>query len=135
MASRFREASFRAIKDYFRNAVQELNSVEGLRGRFTDLGENSFGCVVVNRGLGRGTAHVTVYCGRGRHFFSDIYFSFSENAPENTANGGFQIESDEYDLFLRPMMGLTGNGGRLTPEAAAASFWTEFLQKAGVSHA
>jgi hypothetical protein len=108
--------------------------VEGLRGRFSDLGDTSFGCVVVNRSLGRGTAHLTVHCGRGRNFFSDIYYSFSENAAENTANGGFNIESDEYELFLHPMMGISGNGGRMTPEGAAAVLWTEFLQQAGVSH-
>lgn len=133
--SDYRQAAFVTIKGYFRNALAELESVEGLRGRFNDLGETAFGCVVVNRGLGRGTAHLTVHCGRGRHFFSDIYYSFVENAAENTANGGFSVESDEYELFLRPMMGLSGNGGRLTPEAAAASLWTEFLQQAGVSHA
>lgn len=133
--SDYRDAAFRTIKGYFQNALAELEAVEGLRGRFTDLGETSFGCVVVNRDLGRGTAHLTVHLGRNRHFFSDIYYSFSENAAENTANGGFSIESDEYELFLRPMMGLSGNGGRLTPETAAASLWTEFLQQAGVSHA
>jgi hypothetical protein len=112
--------------------LRELDSVESLRGRFTDLGDTSFGCVVVNRSLGRGTAHLTVHCGRGRNLFSDIYYSFSENAAENTANGGFQIESDEYELFLRPMMGIAATSGRFSPEAAAEALWTEFLQHAGV---
>lgn len=131
--SDYREAAFLTIKDYFRNALRELESVEGLRGRFTDLGDTSFGCVVVNRGLGRGTAHLTVHCGRGRSFFSDIYYSFTENAAENTANGGFHVDADEYELFLRPMMGLSGNEGRLTSEAAAEALWSDFLQQAGVS--
>jgi hypothetical protein len=65
---------------------------------------------------------------------SDIYYSFEENAAENTANGGFQIEADEYELFLRPMMGITHNDGALSPQAAAEALWTELLQQAGVTY-
>ena len=132
--SDYRDAAFETIKGYFRSAVQELDLVDGLRGRFTDYGDTSFGCVVVNRSLGRGTAHLTVHCGRGRHSFSDIYYSFEENAAENTANGGFQIEADEYELFLRPMMGITHNDGALSHQAAAEALWTELLQQAGVTY-
>lgn len=132
--SDFRDAAFRIIKDYFGNAVRELDTVEGLRGRFADYGDTSFGCVVVNSGLGRGTAHLTVHCGRGRHSFSDIYYSFEEKAAENTANGGFSIEADEYELFLRPMMNFTRDDGRLTAESAAERLWGELLQQAGIAY-
>lgn len=130
----YRENAFKVIKSYFQSAVQELNSVEGLRGRFTDLSETSFGCVIVNRGLGRGTAHLTVHGGRGRHGFGDIYYSFSEDAAENTANGWFNVEADEYELHLKASMTLTRDERSMTPEAAAEALWTEILQQAGISY-
>ncbi|PJK27378.1 toll/interleukin-1 receptor domain-containing protein [Minwuia thermotolerans] len=130
----FRENAFKTIKAYFQSAVQELNSVEGLRGRFTNLSETSFGCVIVNRGLGRGTAHLTVHGGRGQHGFGDIYYSFSENAAENTANGWFNVEADEYELHLKASITLTHNERSMSPEAAAEALWTEILQQAGISY-
>ncbi|TDL74113.1 toll/interleukin-1 receptor domain-containing protein [Palleronia sediminis] len=130
----YREAAFKAIKSYFQSAVQELNSVEGLRGRFTDLSETSFGCVIVNRGLGRGTAHLTVHGGRGKHHFGDVYYSFSEDAAENTANGWFSVEADEYELHLKGSIGFSHNERRMNPETAAETLWAEVLQQAGISY-
>ncbi len=130
----YREGAFQVIKSYFQSAVQELSTVEGLRGRFTDLSETSFGCVIVNRGLGRGTAHLTVHGGRGRHGFGDIYYSFSEDTAENTANGWFNVEADEYELQLKASMTLTHDERSMSPEATAEALWTEVLSQAGISY-
>ena len=66
-----------------------------------------------------------------------VYFSYSftENAPPNTANGMFTIEADEYELYLSSLMMSFGDRHRerLTPETAAEHIWEEFLQQAGVS--
>jgi len=67
--------------------------------------------------------------------FSNIYYSFQENAPPNTANGGFTIESDDYELFLKSgSFGFETKDERLTPEQASALLWTNFLAQAGVSY-
>ncbi|MEE4538277.1 MAG: toll/interleukin-1 receptor domain-containing protein [Erythrobacter sp.] len=131
----YRERSYAAIKSYFQSAIQELDSVEGLRGRFTDYSDTSFGCVIVNRGLGLGTAHLTVHRGRGTHSFGDIYYSFSEDAADNTANGWFNIEADEYELHLKASMGLAHDERSMTPETAAETLWAEVLEQAGISYA
>lgn len=130
----YRENAFKTIKSYFQSAIEELDSVEGLRGRFTDLSETSFGCVIVNRGLGRGTAHLTVHGGRGKHALGDIYYSFSEDAAENTANGWFNVTADEYELHLKASMSFTHDERSMSPEAAAEALWTEILQQAGISY-
>jgi hypothetical protein len=67
----------------------------------------------------------------------DIIYSFSENSEANTANGWFNVESDEYDLFLRvsPFHGLSGDEKQVSPETAARLLWEEFLSQAGVSYA
>ncbi|MGH8651500.1 MAG: hypothetical protein ACREYE_04660 [Gammaproteobacteria bacterium] len=130
--SDFRNEAFNAIYSYFQAAIAEIDSIEGIRGRFVSIAPQSFGCTVVNRGMDRGTAHITVYTRSGNMGFGDIYYSFSENASPNTANGGYNIESDEYDLFLTSGPFEFGEPEkRLSPEQAAERLWTKFLEQAG----
>ncbi|MGE0666117.1 MAG: toll/interleukin-1 receptor domain-containing protein, partial [Sphingomonadales bacterium] len=134
--SEFREAAFAAIKDYFRNAIDEINSVDGLRGRFVDLGATCFGGTVVNGSRQNGTAHITVHCRNARFALGDIYYSFSENAAENTANGGFDVSSDEYEQFLIVTISMFGgHPDRLNPEQAAEHLWNQYIEQAGIIHA
>jgi hypothetical protein len=133
--SDYREKAFEEIRQYFESAVAELNDVEGLRGRFSEIGPQSFTCTVVNRAVDRGTAHITVHASRGNAGMGDIYYSFTESAPANTSNGGFSVESDEYELFLQPwMFTASSDDERLTPNGAAELLWSEFIQQAGVSY-
>lgn len=134
--SEFRETAFATICDYFQQQIAEIDTVSDLRGRFVPRGPSSFGCTVVNRGreFNRGTAHITVHCKNGGFGLGDIYYSFSENADPNSANGMFHIESDEYEMYLSSMMSFFGSGReRLTPEEAAEHLWADFIEKAGVS--
>lgn len=133
--SDFRTAAFQTIRTYFERAITEIDQIDGLRARYLSTGPLSFTCTLISRATGRGTAHITVHGRSGGVGFGDIYYSFSENAPANTANGGFSIESDDYDLFLKSgPFGFGGEEQRLTPEQAAGQLWINFLDQAGVSH-
>jgi hypothetical protein len=133
--SEFREQAFATIRAYFESSAAEINTIEDLRGRFVSHPPTSFGCTIVNRSRSRGTAHITVHSVSGGIGLGDIYYSFAENAQPNTANGGFNVEADEYELYLTAMMmGFSGDHDRLTPEGAAELLWAEFLQQAGVSY-
>lgn len=132
----YRDAAFAAIKDYFRRAISEIDAVDGLRGRFVDRGANSFSSTVVNRSRQSGTAHITVHCRNAGFALGDIYFSFNENAADNTANGGFNVSSDEYEQFLVVTMMMFGNEPeRLNPDQAAEYLWNQFIEQAGITHA
>lgn len=133
--SEFRETAFAAIRDYFQQQIARIDAVNDLRGRFVLNGPSSFGCTIVNRALrwGNSTAHITVQCGNSSIGFGDISYSFSENPAPNSANGYFQIEADKYELYLRDVMSFNNDQKRLTPEDAAISLWTDFIQKAGIS--
>ena len=134
--SDFREAAFGVIRDYFERAVAEIEAIEDLRGRFVSLSAISFTCTIVNRAREHGTGHITVHGRREKVGFGDISYSFSENAPPNTANGMFTIEADEYELYLSSMMmGIGQHEEKLSPETAAEQLWEEFLQQAGVTSA
>ena len=133
--SEFRETAFATIRNYFQQQIAEINTDSKLRGRFVSRGPSSFGSTIVNRAreLNRGTAHITVHCKNGGLGLGDIYYSFSENADPNSANGIFNIESDEYEMYLSGMMPFGSARERLTPEEAAECLWADFIGKAGVS--
>ena len=131
----FRDAAFATIRDYFRRAAEEIDSIEGLRSRFVDGGATSFGTTVVNGSHRNGTAHITVHCRNSQVALGDIYYSFSENAGANTANGGFNVSADDYEQFLIQTMNIFGKADeRLTPERAAEVLWNEFIGNAGISY-
>lgn len=133
--SDFREAAFNAIRNYFEASINEIDAIDNLRGRYAATGPFTFTCTIINRGRDRGVAHITVHGRNGDFGLADIYYSFSENAPPNSAHGGFTIEADEFDLFLRPSMSVFEQGGdKLSPQAAATKLWVQFLERAGVAY-
>jgi len=134
--SDFRDAAFATIKNYFHRATSEINTIDGLRGRFIDKGIASFGCTVINKGRQQGTSHITVHCRNSSFVLGDIYFSYEENAADNSANGGLNVSSDEYEQFLEPaMMMLGGEPERMNAEEASEYLWNSFIEQAGIAHA
>lgn len=133
--SDFRDKAFAIIRDYFEKAIIEIDDIEGLRGRFVDVSPAAFGCTIVNKSRDHGTAHITVHRRSRSVGFGDISYSFSENAPANTSNGSFNIEADEYELYLSGItFGFSGEDKRITPEEAAEQLWMDFLEQAGITY-
>lgn len=131
--SEFRESAFSAMKEYFRKATSEIDAIEGIRGRFADRNPTSFGCTVINQARRPGAAYITVHCSAGGFGLGDIYFSFAENAAENSANGGYRVSADEYEMYLSVAMPMYGNEpDRLTSEQAAEHLWNRFIEQAGI---
>ena len=134
--SEFRDKAFLTIKTYFQQKVLEINSVNGLRSRFVDQNATSFGATIVNSGFQDRTAHITVHCRSSGFVFGDIYFSFDKNAPENSANGWFNISTNDYEQFLAATMPLFGTDlGLLNPDQAAEYLWNQFIKQAGIDYA
>ena len=134
--TKFADNAFATIREHFEGATAEINTIDDLRGRLVAYSPTSFGCTVVNRARARGTAQITVHRRQDNLGFGDIFYSFAENAPPNTANGGFFVEADEYELYLRPLwMDFTNENEELTPRDAAARLWDKFLEQAGLTYA
>jgi hypothetical protein len=134
----FRGESFDAISEYFRKSIDEINTIDGLRGRFEQLSSRGFTATILNRNVrGReGMAHITVRAGTAaRGFGGDISYSFQENAPEHTSNGWFSIESDDYRLFLK-LNAFSGDDERRIwlPQEAASRLWDDFIAQAGITY-
>jgi hypothetical protein len=133
----FRRLAFDVIRDFFEKSCEEIDAVEGLRGRYESMGPSAFTCTLVNRMMkprNDGTAHITVRVG-SHSMLGDISWTFSSHASENTANGGFTIASDDYHLFLRAdFYSAAAEKREWTPEEAANRLWQDFIEQAGISY-
>jgi hypothetical protein len=67
-------------------------------------------------------------------FLGDIYFSTSENASPNSANGSFDIESDNYELHLKPSL-FVEELNPVDAEGAALFMWRKLLKQAEIDYA
>jgi hypothetical protein len=132
----FRGEAFEVIRDFFEKSCAEMEGIDGIRGRYKSLGPNAFTCTVINRLIksGReGTAHITVRHSSER-FFGDIYWSFTANASDNTSNGGFSVQADDYHQYLSGNFMTGGDDKReWLPNEAANYLWQEFIGQAGIS--
>lgn len=133
--NKFREMALNVIRNYFHNGIKEIDAMDNLEGQLRSLSPTSFTCTIINnRKRVTPPAHITIHGGGGYMTLGDIYYSFSENAPTNSANGWFTIQSDDYNLFLyHTSMWPMNPDDRLTPEAAAEQLWVNYLENAEIS--
>ena len=130
----FRNESYQIIRDYFQSAIDESNAIDGIRGRFREISANSFTCTILNQLRQRGRAHITVHAVGNRSGIGEMSYSFTENAGAHTANGWFEIESDEYDLFLKQHgFSAMASDQRISQQSAAELLWEEFVSQAGIT--
>lgn len=130
----FRDRAFRDISDYFQQASEEINGIENIKAKFTVISATSFTCTVVNRARDRGVAHITVHAGFRRHSFGDITYTFQERGDPGTSNGWFQIEADDYELYLKHNGMMRDGNTKLSPSQAALTLWEEFVEQAGITY-
>ncbi|MDD3183147.1 MAG: toll/interleukin-1 receptor domain-containing protein [Alphaproteobacteria bacterium] len=133
--SDFLNQAFKTIRDFFNSSISEINGIEGIKARFVDIAPFSFTCTILNQKYAHGAAHITVHARTGGMGMWDIYYSFSENAPSNTANGGYNIQADDYELFLKGDFMNSREVERLSAQQAATIIWEKLLENAGVSYA
>ncbi len=134
----FIDKAYGIIQDYFENSCRELSGIEDLKARFLKMGDNSFTCTVVNRGIKGGReAHITVHNSRGkRHGFGDINYVFEPHADHGSSNGSIQVDVDDYNMYLT--WGFGRYGGReeskYDGQQAAEALWLEFVEHAGIEY-
>ena len=136
----FRRKTYDVIREYFETNVAEINQVEGIRARNEDIGALAFTCIVLNRLIRtqEGQAAITIRAtpsGSSYGALGDVYYSNKAHAPENVANGGFRVEADDYELFLkRTSFEYPDRDRKWTPDEAAHRLWEELLKQAGISY-
>ena len=131
----FRRTAFNLIHDYFRKSIDEIDQIEDVRARFEELGPRCFTCTILNKAKRDGTAHITIHESSESHGLGDIYYSNTEAASPNTANGSFQIKSNDYDLYFEAGAFFTGETEQqMSPQYVANTLWDQFIQDAGIGY-
>ena len=129
----FIEAAFNEIYKFFESSVAEIASVPDIEARLTPISGDRFSCTIINRGLRRGFE--TLHVRRGGSLGA-IDILYGERYATNTSNGGFSIDSDDYQLYLKPLMfNLSQMEKRLTAKEAAQMLWDDLLSKVGIGYA
>jgi hypothetical protein len=129
----FVETAFVEIYKFFEASAQEVTSIPDIEARLTPLSGDVFSCTIINRGFQRGFE--TLHVRRGGNFGA-IDILYGKRNASNTSNGGFSVESDEYELFLRPsMFNFRQENEKLSPRQAAQMLWDDLLRKVGIDYA
>jgi hypothetical protein len=129
----FVEAAFAEIYKFFEASVEELSSIPEIEARLSPLTPDHFSCTVINRGLKRGFETLHVRLGGS---WGAIDILYGERNSNSSSNGGFGVEADEYQLYLRPLMfRMSGEDKRVSPREAAQMLWDDLLGKVGVDYA
>jgi hypothetical protein len=129
----FVEAAFAEIYKFFEASVEELSSIPEIEARLSPLRSDHFSCTIINRGLRRGFETLHVRLGGS---WGAIDILYGERNSSGTSNGGFGVEADEYQLYLRPLMfRMFGEEKRVSPREAAQMLWDDLLGKVGVDYA
>ncbi|WP_017259102.1 hypothetical protein [Pedobacter arcticus] len=131
----FKETSFKRIKDYFKSAISEFNSIENLQGRFIGEDANLFTCLISNKGNLK-DAYITISIVNNNHGFGDLNYSFTQNQQTNNIimDKSFSIRNDEYKLYwtLRSVYN-SRNEEILDAKQIAEKIWDDYIAQVGVS--
>lgn len=133
----FVSAAFAKIADYFVRSIDEIDSIDGMRGRYRKLSEVGFTCTILNKLHNDRATHITVHRGGRESMGSlgEITYSFVENGPPNQAHGWINVDSDDYQLFLViNSFGHERETKGMTPEQAAAWLWETYIKQAGITN-
>jgi len=134
----FRDKCFKAIRDYFESSIGEVDTIEDVRARFTDINAFSFTCTVLNKAKTRSVGYLTVHAQTGKGMNGAIIYSFTENASINTSNGSFDIEANEYEPFLTSGYSMMTRGRlenvSMSVLQVSEYLWNKLLEQAGISY-
>lgn len=129
----FAEQAYDEIFAFFEVSAQELRSIQDVEARLSRTSQTHFACTVINRGIARGYETLQVRLGGS---WSAIDILYGDRDQLNTSNGGFSVTSDDYQMYLTPMMFAGGRESeKLTPRDAAQMLWDDLLSKVGIDYA
>ncbi len=129
----FVETSFNEIYKFFESSVSEITGVADIEARLNSVSADHFSCTIINRGLRRGFE--TLHVRRGGSWGA-IDILYGERNSTSTSNGGFSVDADEYQLYLKPtMFSLSQMEKRVTAREAAQMLWDDLLSKVGIDYA
>ena len=134
----FKEESFEIIKNYFNEAIEEINSVEHIQVKLTKMNDEYFTCLISNRANSE-NSYITVSISNQNLQFGDIHYQFNDKMPSGSSmqlDNLFMIENDEYIQFWsRKHLGSYRaiDNNIYDAQGLGSIIWDEFIAKVGIS--
>lgn len=125
---RFLEKAFEYQARFFENSLNELHTRNyDIETSFRRIDANRFTGVIYRNGEAVARCKIML----GGSFGRGIFFSYDDQASDNSMNDSMSVESDAQSLYLKAL-GLgriaSGGGRHLTFEGAAEYYWSLFIE-------
>ncbi|MCP1168211.1 toll/interleukin-1 receptor domain-containing protein [Limimaricola litoreus] len=133
--AQFRDQAFETVAHHIKNALLEIDAIDGITTRFDPFGPSSFSASIANRNISK-TEHITVHSGAGS-YLGDIFFSHGERQGQNTSNGSFNINFDDFEMYFDTNYFSFGgqNTTRLQANDVAEKILKDLIERSGLTYA
>jgi len=121
----FKRKTFEYIAKYFRNSLEEIKQRNPDIKYMFDKEANKFYSTIYRSGSE--IASCLIINRVGSDSWGGITFSY--NKDDSGINSSLNVEDDGYSLFLIPMLGMTGNEGKLSEKGAAEFYWSMLMER------
>lgn len=134
----FRNNSFDEIRKFFKESIDEINTVDEIQAIFLKEEKDSFTCLISNRAKINSDGYITVYIPTETTFFRGVTISYvlSEHHQPNSyqMNNTFTVENDKYNLYwsTEEMFGRREMKS-WTAREIAEKIWDLFIEQVGIS--
>ncbi|MGJ8561243.1 MAG: toll/interleukin-1 receptor domain-containing protein [Litorimonas sp.] len=130
----FKKAAFQTIAETLESYCVEANEIQGIRALFEGISKNRFFITLVNKDKSNRSAERSVYISDDG-VMNGINFLHGRSNSSNSSNGMYGIEADDYDLFLKPIMGFSNRDDKMSPVDVAADIWHNLMRSVGIEYA
>jgi hypothetical protein len=133
----FRRDSFNAIKKFFIESIDEINTVDNIQAMLLTEEKDNFTCLISNRAKVNSNGYITVFMPSESIFGrSDISFTLAEHRQQNSIqmDNIFLIENDQYQLYWSAK-NIYGSSEKKswTVKDIAEKLWNAFIEQVGIS--
>jgi hypothetical protein len=134
----FRQRTFDAIKKYFNDSIEEINTIADIQARMLDSEKKSFTCLISNRRKTDSKGYITVQISTESHFGrSDLSYTLSDKPSPNVVHmeNVFAIEKTDYKLMWVQRSLYNSSSTKVFSENDMAELlWTIFIDQVGISN-
>lgn len=132
----FVENTFNKIKKFFIENVEEINLIDGIKAKYQEIDANKVRCIIVNKEKSNDTAYLNIFINNGSNLsFGDINISHSENPTENSVNGCFRVENDDYEQYYSSNLFTFSNiPEKLSETELISHLWSDLLSRVGINY-
>lgn len=128
-ADRFLQDTFEFVERYFRGSLAELEGRNvDISCRFQRVDAKTFVAAIYRHGAM--ASECSVHLSAGRPLGASILFSFDASARSSAFNESLSVESDDQELYLKPLGVATRQAvSKLSQEGAAEFLWGLLIER------